>query len=380
MIAMKKASLINGWLFLVAIFSGLLSLLYPVGHFFVTEPAAWEQFRKGELVRKLERHVDEEFVLREPSIAFWADASYLLFHAGRPGVLVGEQEWLFTREEYYFDARSEQRLAQNLAQLTETVCALEALGKQVLLVPVPAKRRLYAQWSGRPVSTGMDSLYQRITAALSASRIPWLDTLPLMQQAARQDAVFMRTDTHWSPYGAEVVAEGVAATLTLPQSRHYQTREVAVENWEGDLLRYLPTSGGIGPQRQEPLPRYETAALDQAQDADALLGDDMPPVALVGTSYSAMDEWHFPGFLREQLGEDVLVYALEAQGPFAAMREFLNDPAARDARVKYVLWEVPERALIQSMEPIVEGERHACMAHDADRTAEFAGMGSPGRE
>ena len=130
MIAMKKASQINGWLFLGVIFSGLLSLLYPVGQFFVTEPAAWDQFRQGELVRKLERHVDEKFILREPSIALWADASFLLFHAGRPGVLVGEQEWLFTREEYYFDSRSEQRLTRNLEQVVHTVCMLEALAHE----------------------------------------------------------------------------------------------------------------------------------------------------------------------------------------------------------------------------------------------------------
>jgi len=379
MIAMKKASLINGWLFLAAIFSGLVSLLYPVAHFFVAETAPWDQFRKGELVRKLEKHVDEVFVLREPSISLWADASFLFFHAGRPGVLVGEDDWLFTREEYYYDSRSEQLLSKNLRELATTVCTLEQLGKQVLLVPVPAKRRLYAQWSDRAVSASMDSLYQRITSHLSDSRIAWVDTLPLMQHASSRDAVFMRTDTHWSPRGAEVVAAGVASTLSLPLTHRYQTREVAERAYEGDLLRYLPTSNGIGPQREERLTRYETAAVDQAQDAETLLGDDMPPVALVGSSYSAMDEWHFPGFLRQQLGEDVLVYALEAQGPFAAMREFINGPAARDERIKYVLWEVPERAMIQSMEPIVEGERHACMANDSDHAAEFAGVGSSGR-
>ena len=379
MIPMKKASLINGWLFLATIFSGLASLLYPVAHFFGTETAAWDQFRKGELVRKLEKHVDEVFVLREPSISLWADASFLFFHAGRPGVLVGEDDWLFTREEYYYDSLSEQRLTRNLNELALTVCALEQLGKQVLMVPVPAKRRLYVQRSNRAVSPGMDSLYQRITSYLGESGITWLDTLSLMQHAAAEDAVFMRTDTHWSPRGAEVVAAGVASRLPLPPAHHYQTREVAVGAYEGDLLRYLPTSNGVGPQRQEPLIRYETSAVDQAQDADALLGDNMPPVALVGTSYSAMDEWHFPGFLRQELGADVLVYALEAQGPFSAMHEFINSPAARDERVKYVIWEVPERALIQPMEPIVEVERHACMANDSDRAAEFAGVGSSGR-
>jgi alginate O-acetyltransferase complex protein AlgJ len=175
MIPMKKASLINGWLFLATIFSGLASLLYPVAHFFGTETAAWDQFRKGELVRKLEKHVDEVFVLREPSISLWADASFLFFHAGRPGVLVGEDDWLFTREEYYYDSLSEQRLTRNLNELALTVCALEQLGKQVLMVPVPAKRRLYVQRSNRAVSPGMDSLYQRITSYLGESGITWLD-------------------------------------------------------------------------------------------------------------------------------------------------------------------------------------------------------------
>ena len=92
-----------------------------------------------------------------------------------------------------------------------------------------------------------------------------------------------------------------------------------------------------------------------------------------------MDEWHFPGFLKEEMGQDVLVYALEAQGPFAAMREFLQGPAARDPRVTHVLWELPERALIQSMDVIVEGDKHACLDSQSAATLEFAGLGRPGR-
>ena len=59
MIPMKKASLINGWLFLVVIAGGFVSLLWPVGQFFLHEHTAWQQFREGELVRRLERRVDE---------------------------------------------------------------------------------------------------------------------------------------------------------------------------------------------------------------------------------------------------------------------------------------------------------------------------------
>ena len=378
MIPMKKASLINGWLFLVVIAGGFVSLLWPVGQFFLHEHTAWQQFREGELVRRLERRVDEVFVLRQPSIALWADASYLLFHAGRPGVLVGHDDWLFTREEFYFDQRSASNLQTNLEQVVATSCQLRALGKALLVVPVPAKRRLYGAQAGRAVTLEMDNLYPGITRRLSAAGVAWLDTLSILQQASSSAPVFMRTDTHWSPWGARVVAGGVADVMALPAGQPFSTVEYTVENYQGDLLRYLPTSDGIGPRREEPLVRYQTAADTGELDADALLGDVMPPVALVGTSYSAMDEWHFPGFLKQAMGQDVLVYALEAQGPFAAMREFLESPAARDPRVTHVLWELPERALIQSMDVIVEGKDHACLDIESAAGVEFADVGRPG--
>lgn len=379
MVPMKQASTVNGWLFLLAMAAGFVSLLLPVGRFFLSEEAAWQQFRDGELVRRLERQVDEAFVLREPSIALWADMNFVLFRAGRPGVLVGENDWLFSREEFYYDHRSEQWLARNLPQIEAVACQLRRLDKALLVIPVPAKRRLYSRWASHSVSAGMEQLYPRLTASLTRAGVPWLDTLTLMEVAARHEPVFMRTDTHWSPHGASAVAEGVASRVPLSPQHAYRTQKVAEQRYQGDLLRYLPTSAGIGPQREEVLPRYQTASLTPAMDADALLGDVMPSVALVGTSYSAMDEWHFPGFLKQRLGQDVLVYALEAQGPFAAMREFLASPAARDERVQQVLWEVPERALIQSMEAVVEGEQHACLEHYPDHPAELAGVGSSGR-
>ncbi|RJG16045.1 alginate O-acetyltransferase [Alcanivorax profundi] len=379
MISMKKASTVNGWLFLVVISSGFLSLLLPVADFFINEKTAWEQFREGELVRRLERQVDKVFILRDPSISMWADASYVLFHSGRPGVLVGNDDWLFSREEFYYDARSAANLKSNLNQVVATSCQLRALGKKLLVIPVPAKRRLYSDQARRQVVLDMDNLYPGITQRLSAAGIPWLDTLSVLQQASHHGPVFMRTDTHWSPWGARAVAGGVAAIMALPGRQEFRTVESKVEVFQGDLLRYLPTSKGVGPKGDEPLVRYQTSLSSSVQDEQALLGDAIPAVALVGTSYSAMDEWHFPGFLKEEMGQDVLVYALEAQGPFAAMREFLQGPAARDPRVTHVLWELPERALIQSMDVIVEGDKHACLDSQSAATLEFAGLGRPGR-
>ena len=145
--------------------------------------------------------------------------------------------------------------------------------------------------------------------------------------------------------------------MAPPAGQPFSTVEYTVENYQGDLLRYLPTSDGIGPRREEPLVRYQTAADTGELDADALLGDVMPPVALVGTSHTPWMSGIFPGFLKQAMGQDVPVYALEAQGLCGDARIF-ERPAARDPRVTHVLWELPERALIQSMDVIVEGKDH----------------------
>src|SRR5690606_11335582 len=84
---------------------------------------------------------------------------------------------------------------------------------------------------------------------------------------------------------------------------------------------------------------------DQALDADQLFGEADQSIMLVGSSYTRIDDWNFPGFLREALQSDLLTTAVEAHGPFHAMEQFLNDEANRQG-IDTVIWEFPVRTLL----------------------------------
>ena len=55
----------------------------------------------GELARNLESHYDDQFPAKDLGTNLWAAINYTLFDEGREGVVVGQDEWLFTDEEIY---------------------------------------------------------------------------------------------------------------------------------------------------------------------------------------------------------------------------------------------------------------------------------------
>ena len=161
-----------------------------------------------------------------------------------------------------------------------------------------------------------------------------------------QGDVFVRTDTHWTPLGAKVVAKQLAETvhdrlptLELPAAT-FQTSPSTTAT-PGDLLRYLPLPKGTGPQA----PQIQATTTTKLGDGGGLLGDEPVAVTLVGTSYSAIKTWNFEGALKQALGTDVLNVADEGQGPIVPMRAYLKSQTLNDSPPKLVIWEIPERFL-----------------------------------
>ena len=96
-------------------------------------------------------------------------------------------------------------------------------------------------------------------------------------------------------------------------------------------------------------PDSETIETFETRRSDArslgLFEEVDTPVVLVGTSFSARDDFHFLGFLKSELRADVLSYAKEGQGPFVPMDVVLQSTALAEARPQFVIWEIPERYL-----------------------------------
>lgn len=315
----------------------------------------------GELARNLENHYDEQFPAKDLGTNLWAAINYTLFEEGRQGVVVGKDDWLFTDEEIYPTAREQDVVNRNLLRVKRIGDYLYARGIPLVMLVVPAKARIHSEQLGntRPEPM-MVSLYDRFLEGLAHSEVPAPDLQPAMEQAQRNgESVFLRTDTHWSPAGANVFAKHAARFIRDRfnglewDQKTFVTSVGEPLQHRGDLLNYIPVDPAFteyGPAPDLLQPRTTRADSTSQADAGALFGDDSTSTVLVGTSYSANELWDFPGALRKHLGRDLINVAEEGDGPLVPMVSYLNSSDFRNNPPQLVIWEFPERYLAQPLE------------------------------
>ena len=335
-------------LFLLA--SLLLAVINPA---LLESPAA--PVLNGRWAAAYQARFDESSPLFEPATTLWGVVEYALFHQGRSGVLVGADGWLFSTEEFAYPADEEvaaQALAANLEEIAAVEARLEAEDVRLVVALLPAKARVYREQLGLyALPEGPAGRYEAALAGLRKRGVPVVELLGPLQQAKGSGSVFLRTDTHWTPFGARVAAQEVAEAISglgvfdwLDEEEYLTTRS-GVEPYRGDLANFLPLGpfyDALGPADDE-LASFETVSSGPV--GNDLFAEVDLPVALVGTSYSQDERWHFAGWLRQALGSDLLVAAQRGQGPLEPMREYLAGEAFRNAPPDLVVWEIPERYL-----------------------------------
>ena len=307
-------------------------------------------FLRGEQAARYEKAFNEALPFRDAAIATWGVLEYTLFHEGREGVVVGQQGWLFTGEEvaFYEDAAAE--TARKLAYVKKVQAELAAKGVTLIVGLVPDKSRVYPEFVGRTLPSYTKNRYESFRRSLTQAGITAPDLLTPLISAKEKTQVYLRTDTHWTPAGAEVAADALAEAARradvggLFESK-YETTVNGRTQHKGDLLNFLPLGvlqGRLGPA-PDTLETRQTRALNSS--AGGLFGVQTVPVTLVGTSYSADERWNFAGALQQALSADVLDVATEGQGPLPPMRDYLQSSELRDAPPQLVVWEIPERYL-----------------------------------
>jgi alginate O-acetyltransferase complex protein AlgJ len=318
----------------------------------------------GSWTAALQEAFDNESPLLRPATTTWGVLEYALFRQGRAGVLVGSDGWLFSSEEfdYPFDReRGERTLADNLAAIVDVGERLAADDARLVVALLPAKARLYPERMGRyRLPAGPAERYEQSLEALQrAGVVVTVDVLSTLERAKASSPVFLRTDTHWTPFGAAVAAEAVAGEITALgpfdwlHETPFVTRVAEPRPHRGDLTGFLPLGPlyeAIGPEDDRLLPTSTTSA--GAANEDLFAEVDLP-VTLVGTSYSEDERWNFAGALRQALGTDVLVTAQRGEGPYLPMLDYLQGDAYRAAPPEVVVWEIPERYL---SEPLMGGD------------------------
>lgn len=316
---------------------------------------AVDNFVRGKAALDFEDHYNKQFPVKTFGTNLWGAIEYGLFHEGRRGVVIGQDNWLYTDEEFKTYADADTRIDQHLKLIAWVQAELKRRGSTLVVAVLPAKARIHHEHLARrqPGDLHVD-LLARTQDALRSAGVAQVLLLDAMRQGKSSQPMFLRTDTHWTPAGAAVAAQEIArqlGTLGLAGngSARYKTTLAAATAYKGDLLNYLP----LDPYFASMLPPGDTLAVPSTEsiaDEASLLSDSTPMVALVGTSYSANERWNFAGALQEALHEDVVNHAQEGKGPFVVMLDYLaasrpSEPPADDAEPapRVVIWEIPER-------------------------------------
>jgi alginate O-acetyltransferase complex protein AlgJ len=290
----------------------------------------------GEWASSFETRFDEGLIHHSLSLSFWNGLNAVLFKEGKDGVLIGDDGWLFSTEEFERPKGYEQNIYNNLKYIANVKEALDQINIDLIVVPVPAKARVLESKLGRyEFPEYRQSVYSQFLTFLLSNEIQSFD---LFSEIKNTEDFFLKTDTHWSLNGSELTAKNVQALLDTkllrPYKQNYDITREGGQSLKGDLTRYTVKSS-----------EDMNAVALTGGTHDDLFGDTYIPVTLVGTSYSADKRWGFEKFLKYHLQTDVLNMADEGLGPFEVMRNYLKSNELKNTKPKLIIWEIPERYL-----------------------------------
>lgn len=312
------------------------------------------KFLQGQWAKAFESHYDKAFPIKRLGTNLWAALDYRVFGEGRPGVVLGREDWLYSDEEFKPVANAQQQIQDNWTLIEGVRNRLAERNIQLVLAIVPAKARLYPEYFGEVTPAALHGdLYQRFQARAQQAGLLAPDLLVPLQRAKQDGEVFLRTDTHWTPRGAEAVARRLGASIRREaplqaEPQAFVTETIASEAYKGDLTSFLPLDplfAELLPPPDQLQPRKTRPVEDDTASDDALFGETQIPVALVGTSYSANPRWNFAGALRQALGSDLVNHAEDGHGPLLPMLKYLQSDELKTAPPQLVIWEFPERYL-----------------------------------
>ncbi|WP_269582910.1 alginate O-acetyltransferase AlgX-related protein [Roseibium sp. Sym1] len=332
--------------------------IYAFVHFWNSEalqehrqkPVSAQDIIQGREALALEEIFKDEFPIRNFATGLMNAISFGVFDEARKGLVKGTDGWLFSDEEFTWNRESTATLNEHLAFVEETVFDLTHKGVTVVAVLIPEKADIYSDQLGKIEQPSMRATYyetvRRRLMAIEHLKVP--DLRRDFLAAREQEKVFLKSDTHWTVFGAGVAANTVAATLENVAGLKETTYELKPQPeiaHKGDLYNFAEFSA-FSPyfdQPAEPVTRLDAVAAELGLDdlfADEEAG---PEVALVGSSYSANPLWSFEAQLRAATRADLINLAAEGEGPFKPMESFLKEEVAGLSDLKVVIWEMPLR-------------------------------------
>lgn len=275
--------------------------------------------------------------------------------AGQPSGLVqiGSQGWLFPVWDRV-DTLDQGQLRDTIQVVTGAINALRAGRMDAVICLIPSRKRLMRQFlpAGQRVAAEAERRYSQPLGEMrrAGALVPDLDAhfRGVMQREPNRQ-LFWKTDTHWTPVGAEIAAIEVArqmrAQLGMPASPRPGTRLGDLRPMTlaaGDLARYAGQRGTYGPEESW------IRQILGAEGPAALLDDDTTDVTIVGTS-NVQPRFGFQPVLSNQVLRPVgLFWKPNSVGPYFTLLEYLKSEDFRRNRPRAVVWNLLEPDMVTS--------------------------------
>lgn len=270
-------------------------------------------------------------------------------------VEIGTDGWLFPVWDRL--VRVDMAALRNALQtVVETIGILRAARIQVAICLIPSRKRMMRQFlpAGSQVSPEAAQRYTMTVAecARAGAVVPDLDAL-FRAQMQRDPAhlLFFKTDTHWTPMGAEAAAVEMAramrAQMQLPPSSRPGTRLGDLRPMQlaaGDLTQHLTPAqrAAYGPEQsliRQILP---------PEGAAALIEDDSFDTMLIGTS-NVQPRFGFQPVLSNQLVRPVgLSWKPNNVGTYFTLLEYLRSDGFRQQRPRAIVWNHLEQDMVNT--------------------------------
>lgn len=270
-------------------------------------------------------------------------------------VEIGTNGWLFP----IWDRvnRVDMTALRNALQTVGEAIGILRTGRiQVAICLIPSRKRLMRQYlpAGTQVSPEAAQRYSLTVTELTraGALVPDLDaTFRAQIQRDPNHPLFFKTDTHWTPMGAELAAVEMARQMRermqLPPSPRPGTRLGDLRPMQlaaGDLTQHVPPAqrGNYGPEQsliRQILP---------PEGAAALIEDDSYDTVVVGTS-NVQPRFGFQPVLSNQLVRPVgLSWKPNNQGTYFALVEYLRSDAFKQQRPRALVWNFLEQDMVNT--------------------------------
>ncbi len=275
---------------------------------------------------------------------------------GNARVIRGRDNTLFLRRslEYLAAKQLDDQPMDPGAMIVAFANQLKARHVDFVFVPIPVKATVYPDWLGDvPADLTVNAAGQELFERVRAQGVRVLDLTPAFKAArvsSPEQPLYLRTDTHWTPRGAEIAAEWVAKQLVEAGLESSGGSEFAMREEEVTLLGNLTRM--LAEDEREDFEPEKVKVAQVLSEGGTPLSDrvDEAPVVLLGDSYLTIYQREqcgsggFAAHVARVLRQPVDLIAAQGGGPQTRM-----DLARRGAdylqRKKVVVLAMSERDL-----------------------------------